>query len=136
MDNNITDEKEMQDFVDDPEWIKNAEEKLPKDEEEYELEMYLSTDGKHTIHVKVSEPKSRKIAIKKAMEIYDYILARYGTKQAQAVKEYAKENGGEKISKESCKHVNMKFGQSRTEKNPGRWFKSCRDCGEFLGWQS
>jgi len=36
---------------------------------------------------------------------------------------------------DACKHTNIKFVQSKTEKNPGRWFKSCANCGKFLGWQ-
>lgn len=109
-----------------------------KDEFNGELEIYLSTDGKNTVHLKTSEPdkSKRQKMIAKAMELYDFVLARYGTKQAQAVKEYGKENGHVEVKPEDCKHVNIKFAQSKTEKNPGRWFKSCIDCKSFLGWTS
>ena len=120
----------------DPDWITNPEEKLLDNKEDYELEMFLSTDGKHTVHVIVKNPNARRTAVKKAMEMYDYIEARYGTKQAQSVREYAKEANGKTISQENCQHTQMKFAESKTEKNPGRWFKSCISCGKFLGWQS
>jgi len=118
----------------DAEWITNAEEKIPDKKGDYELEMYLSTDGKHTVHIIVKDPTMRHEAVKKAMELYDYVLARYGTKQAQAVKEYSKEV--EKIDPATCKHEHTKVAQSKTEKNPGRWFKTCQDCKSFLGWTS
>ena len=131
------DEKEMAEAVEqaaseDPGWVKEGNESselLP-----YSLELFLSTDGKHTVHVTVDAPEARREAVKKAMEFYDYVVARFGTKQAQAVREYGK-NGEQKPDQKTCKHVNVKFAQSKTEKNPGRWFKGCKDCGAFLGWQ-
>ena len=129
IDENIKDVEETRD----PEWIDNPTEKISNEKGEYELELYLSTDGKHTVHFKVNDPKSRHEAVKKATELYDYILRRYGTKQAQAVKEYG---NGHAVDPKICKHINVGFNQSKTEKNPGRWFKSCKDCKEFLGWQS
>lgn len=44
-----------------------------------EVKLILSTDGKHTVMGK---------NVKKVIEVYDYVKERYGTKQAQAVKEY------------------------------------------------
>lgn len=140
-----TEEEEMQEAMEgaaeqsapeDPDWIKNAEEKLPTKKGNYKLSIFLSTDGKHTVNVEVEDQESRHEATRKAMELYDYILARYGTKQAQAVKEYAQNGNAQQINKEDCKHEQMKFMQSKTEKNPGRWFKSCATCKSFLGWQT
>ena len=124
----------------DPDWIKEPEgvEKTG----EFDFELFMSSDGKHTVHVTVKDQKARKEAIATAMNAYDYVLARYGTKQAQAVKEYGNGRSGmqrfddDKAKQDACKHINVKFVQSKTEKNPGRWFKSCKDCGSFLGWQS
>ena len=104
-------------------------------EPKYEFELFLSSDGKHTVHVKAFDATGKRKALTVATETYDYILTRYGTKQAQAVKEYGKENGEAKPDQETCKHTNVKFAQSHTEKNPGKWFKSCADCGKFLSWQ-
>ena len=116
----------------DPDWI-NEEQPNEDPEAEYEFELFLSTDGKHTVHTKANrENKNR--AMKVATETYDYLLASYGTKQGQAVKEYG--NGQAAVSPETCKHINVGFSQSKTEKNPGRWFKSCKSCHKFLGWQS
>ena len=116
----------------DPEWIDAEEQDVT--EASFEFEMYLSTDGKHTVHVKADTRKGRTQAIAYAMKNYDFILTRYGTKQGQAVKEYG--NGKPKVSSTDCKHTNIKFAQSKTEANPGRWFQSCKDCGKFLGWKS
>lgn len=63
--------------------------------EEYTLEIFLSTDGKHTVKTTSSTPEGNKKAYEVAIAMYDQILAKYGTKQALAVKEYAKENGND-----------------------------------------
>ncbi len=41
----------------------------------------------------------------------------------------------DQAKQDACSHIDIKFVQSQTDKNPGRWFKSCKDCGKFLGWQ-
>lgn len=113
---------------------------LPEElEAEYDFELWLSTDGKHTVKVAAKTHEGKKKALKVATETYDYILTRYGTKQGQAVKEYGKENGAKPptvtvVNPETCTHVEVKFAQSHTEKNPNRWFKSCKTCKKFLGW--
>lgn len=112
-----------------------ADKLLPK---RYTLEVFMSTDGKHTVHVTTDDPTSRHEAVKKAMEMYDYVLARYGTKQAQAVKEYGNGKTAEapKVDQGSCSHVNVQFYQVKKEgPNTGKWFKSCKDCKKFMGWQ-
>jgi len=58
--------------------------------EDFEGEVWLSTDGKHTVRVLAKNSESRAIALNWAKEVYEKIVERYGTKQAQAVKEYAK----------------------------------------------
>ena len=73
----------------DPDWITDPVEKLPKEKGEYKLTLFMSTDGKHTVSVVVDAPDSRKDAILAAEKLYDYIKFKYGTKQAQAVKEYS-----------------------------------------------
>ena len=111
--------------------------------ENAKIELWLSTDGKHTVKLETNELDNtkRKTAIAKTMDLYDFVLARYGTKQAQAVKEYGNGKSGmqtyddDKAKQDACKHLNIKFLQSKTEKNPGRWFKQCADCKKFLGWQ-
>ena len=124
----------------DPEEVEEAmdkaEELIKKEEEgKYTFEVWLSTDGKHSIHCTATTPEGRREAMRVATENYDYIVTRYGTKQAQAVREYSKENGKPEVNQETCSHTQVKFTQSKTEKNPGRWFKSCAICGKFLSWQ-
>lgn len=55
-----------------------------------EIKVYLSTDGKHTVEASnvVSEAD-----VERAQELYDKILAKYGTKQKQAAEAYAKKDG-------------------------------------------
>ncbi len=60
--------------------------------EDFEGEVWLSTDGKHTVRVLAKNTESRAAALNWAKEVYEKIVERYGTKQAQAVKEYAKDN--------------------------------------------
>lgn len=103
-------------------------------EPKYEFELFLSTDGKQTVHVKAFDAAGKRKALTVATETYDYILARYGTKQGQAVKEYAKPSESP-IAPETCPHTNVKFVQAHTPKNEGRWFKTCVDCKKFISWQ-
>lgn len=35
-----------------------------------------------------------------------------------------------------CPHPTFKLLQSHSEKNPGRWFKSCGTCKAFIGWST
>lgn len=137
-----TEEEEMKKVADEvmpePDPTEEPEENLDNFMANAEIELWLSTDGKQTVHLKTNEPdgRLRKKAIARTMELYDFVLTRYGTKQAQAVKEYGKGNGEGKPDPETCPHTQFKFAQSHTEKNPGKWFKSCVSCGKFLGWQS
>jgi len=62
---------------------------------EYTLEIYLSTDGKHTVKTTSDTVEGNKKAYEVAVAMYDQIVAKYGTKQAQAVREYEKETGQE-----------------------------------------
>lgn len=109
----------------------------PKQEETFDLRVFLSTDGKHTIEVSKanSTSKERKEMLAKAMDAYDFVVKRYGTKQGQAVKEYGKESK-DKVDQDKCDHSETTFKQSKTEKNPGRWFKQCIKCGKFMGWRT
>jgi hypothetical protein len=61
--------------------------------EDFELEVFLSTDGKHTVRLLTKNEEQRNVGIPYAKALYTKILAEFGTKQGQAVKEYAKETG-------------------------------------------
>lgn len=65
---------------------KIADEVLSRD---YELTIFLSTDGKHTVSTVSNNPEAHKRAVLAATELYDQIVKKYGTKQAQAVKAYS-----------------------------------------------
>lgn len=63
------------------------------------FELYLSTDGKHTVHVSVDKIEDEATMMKvyeNAKKVYQRLVEDFGTKQAQAVKEYSK-NGKEEI---------------------------------------
>ena len=65
--------------AEDPEWI-DAEGQDIK-EAPFEFEMYLSTDGKHTVHVKADTRKGRTQAIAYAMKnlcVFPNGLRRFG----------------------------------------------------------
>lgn len=67
-----------------------------------EYTIIFSTDGKHSVIVKTSDGENLKAVYQKANTIYEYIVEQKGTKQAQAVKEYAKpasKETGEKCPK-------------------------------------
>lgn len=49
---------------------------------EFEGELFLSTDGKNTVHVKASSSQGRTAAFAWAKEVYDKLRIEYGTKQA------------------------------------------------------
>lgn len=55
-----------------------------------EYTIIFSTDGKHSVIVKTSDGDNLRAVYQKANTIYEYIVEQKGTKQAQAVKEYAK----------------------------------------------
>lgn len=56
-----------------------------------DLEIFLSTDGKNTVHLRNATK------IQQAINIFDFIKELYGTKQAQAVKEYGNGKPGVKV---------------------------------------
>ena len=76
----------------DADWIKDNMKETPVESSgEFEGELFLSTDGKNTVHIKASNPSGRTAGLRWAKEVYDKLLITYGTKQGQAVKEYNKE---------------------------------------------
>ena len=118
----------------DLEWISGKKEE-PKEEANYEFELWLSTDGKNTVKVKAFTSEGKRKALKVATDTYDYIVARYGTKPKMWGDVMKKNGEPAKPDKSTCKHANVAYKESKTEKNPGRWFKTCKDCGSFLGWK-
>lgn len=50
-------------------------------EGEFEGELFLSTDGKNTVHIKASTKDGREKALKWAKKVYEGLRSTYGTKQ-------------------------------------------------------
>ncbi len=74
-------EQEMAESVDSENWMQEEESK-----EDFEFELFLSTDGKNTVRVKANTPKGRTEAMKYAKAVYEKLVARYGTKAEQYTK--------------------------------------------------
>ena len=54
---------------------------LMETDNDFTGEVFLSTDGKHTVHVKASTKEGRKAALNWAKLVYEGIKSNYGTKQ-------------------------------------------------------
>ena len=105
---------------------------------EFEGELWLSSDMKNTVHVKANTREGRKIALAWAKEVYDRVIAAYGTKQKTNAETYNKGNGKKeekpKVSEGNCTvdHTNLEPMIVKKEgANKGRWFTSCKECGAF-----
>lgn|SRR3990167_4147344 len=69
-------------------WIKEdldrkIKEGYDMEEVAYKLQLFLSTDGKHTVHVEtdvMANKEERKKAIADAMKLYNFVKGMYGTK--------------------------------------------------------
>jgi len=89
----------------DAEWINAQLDEVEDAGSSFELEVILSTDGKHTVITRTKTKVDRKEALTYQQKLFDRILERYGTKQGTAVKEYKKaesEMGGAELTCEKC----------------------------------
>ena len=82
-----------------------------------EIKIFFSTDGKHTVQVDAGLPEADE-AYLKAKTIYAKMLAEFGTKQAQEVKEYAPKAGFPDDS-----------GNTAHQASPGSDLGVCPKCG-------
>jgi len=82
----------------------------------FEGEIWLSTDGKLTVRMKAETPEGRFAGAKWAKDTYEAIVKRYGTKQAQAVREYKKP---EEPIEEAVEKVKQELPRT----------KVCNECG-------
>lgn len=57
---------------------------------DYELNVFLSSDNKNTVHIKANNAFAIKRGVKAGMELYDLLISTYGTKQQQNVETYDK----------------------------------------------
>lgn len=60
---------------------------------EYPIEVIFSTDGKHSVFVRGKNKEEMDELLPYGKAVYEKIVAAYGTKQAQAAKAYAKQEG-------------------------------------------
>ena len=102
----------------DAKWIQDSVGDQIHDEDvSFEGEVYLSTDGKHTVHVKASTQEGRKAALAWAKAAYDRIRFTYGTKQEANKKTY---NGEEDLGK--C----VKCGAANAKSMKGKIYCSAK----------
>ena len=111
------------------------------------IELYLSSDGKHTVHVSSDTPEEMVKLLPKARLIYDSVVAKYGTK-ARMWQQAAGGNGAEKGNGESASEADapecpmhnrpMVYRQGRygafwscpTRLPNGRWCTVTKDADE------
>jgi hypothetical protein len=80
---------------------------IPESEENFESNLFLSTDGKMTVSIKAVNPAQRKAGARYAKDMYFWLKENFGSKQAFATKEYkAAESGLGVCSK--CGAPNLK----------------------------
>jgi len=75
----------------DAKWIQDNVVAPVEESGEFEGELFLSSDGKNTVHIKASTKEGRKAGLTWAKSLYDKLMHTYGSKQSISVKEYAKE---------------------------------------------
>lgn len=63
---------------------------IPDSTEDFESQIFLSTDGKMTVSIKATNPEQRKAGARYAKDMYFWLKATFGSKQAFAAKEYKK----------------------------------------------
>ena len=76
---------------------------------DFQLEVYLSSDGKNTVHIK-AEDGHKTIAVEKAISLFNFIKEIYGTKQEANVKTYSQTEDLGKCA--TCGAPNVKYKKS------------------------
>lgn len=110
-----------------------------KNIDNYPLEIFFSTDGKHTVSIK-STVKYRDLAMKVGQEMYDQLESKYGKKPTN--NGAARSNGVSEpkkatVDQENCGHAMFSMKESSGHNNPenkGKRYKVCLDCDKWLGW--
>lgn len=87
----------------DADWIKdNVTDPIVDTDDEFEGEVWFSTDGKNTVRVKANTKAGRKQALIWGHAVYERLLSTYKTKQALNAKVYANGNGEKKLVCDFC----------------------------------
>lgn len=107
--------------MDDQEWLEGQLETVAEvGGAQFDFDLYLSTDGKHSVHISAETQMGRRAGIKYAVSVYDRLIQRFGTKQSQTIKEYSKPPNGDTESPAWCKEHQVTMKQY--EKNGKTWF--------------
>lgn len=114
----------MEEEIKEQAWIEGEEES----KEEFEAELWLSTDGKNTIRVMAKTSEGRKAAMTYAKAVYDRLIDRYGTKTEQQIKTHGLHTDGKSAPICGIHNVPMNFregGISKTSNRPYPAFWAC-----------
>lgn len=112
---------------------------------QFEGEIFFSTDGKHTVHVKADTAEGRKAGGTWALNTYRWIVGELGTKaemwdkaingKKEEKKPFSGTTGAQGGQKNDCPHdEGYEVKISNSEKNKGKAYKKCLKCGAFMGW--
>lgn len=98
--------------------------KLLAESEKMEIEIFLSTDGKHTVHVQAEEGKVGE-AYKQAKAIYDQVLVDYGKGTVQKVLESTPKSA---VPTCPVHNIVMKLHPAGVSKKTGKPYKAFWAC--------
>lgn len=102
---------------------------------EFKITLWLSTDGKQTVQVEAETKEGRSVGIPYAKALYKKVLEEFGTKQAQAVKEYSGKKGfpndSGPIAQEAQAGIPIHHGKPMTF---GKWGWYCKTKLEDGSW--
>lgn len=109
---------------------------------DFKGEVYLSSDGKNTVHFEADTPEGRTAGGEWAIKVYRALEKEFGTKADMWERTINKGNRSMekkpsivKEDQDSCPHTTFKVLQVKKEgSNKGKWFKTCENCKKFLSW--
>lgn len=105
--------------------MKEVADKLAQTDE-YKIELYLSTDGKHTVRYDAETPEGRRRGLEAAMALYDAIEKKYGSKAEM----WGKVMNGKETKK--CPECGAEMTK-RKGKKTGKEFWGCSKYPECKG---
>jgi hypothetical protein len=70
----------------------------------YELELFLSTDGKHTVHTTIHDITKSEEALSKARTLYDKVVEKYGLQPTRSGGFQKKQSAPKQSAGECLKH--------------------------------
>ena len=108
--------------------MKEVADKLAQTDE-YKIELFLSTDGKHTVHYEAETPEGRRRGLEAAMALYNAIEKKYGSKADM----WGKVMNGKTSPQKPAKKVAQEETSAVVDEGAeGTVTPMCPDCGEEM----